>query len=247
MASAIEIEGLRVSYNGSLVVKGVSLAIPPGKVTAIIGPSGCGKTTLLRCLNRLSDVTKGCKVGGKIYLDGNDIQRMDPILLRRRVGMVFQKPNPFPMSLRDNVLYGVRAARMNGDRHSLVESSLTRAGLWEEVKDRLGDSAFGLSVGQQQRLCLARSLATSPGVIVLDEPTGSLDPLSASVVESSIMSMRNDYTVVIVTHNMQQALRVSDYTAFMYLGEIVESGETSRLFKNPQKRETKKYIAGRFG
>ena len=246
-ASGVEIKGLRVSYGGNPVVKGVDLAIPPGYVTAIIGPSGCGKTTILRCLNRLIELAGGCTVEGGIYLDDEDIQRMDPVLLRRKVGMVFQKPNPFPMSVRDNVLYGVKAVRMKTDHNAVVESCLKKAALWEEIKDRLHDHAFALSVGQQQRLCIARTLAVSPKVILLDEPAASLDPSSAARVESSIMAMRGEYTVVIVTHNMQQARRVSDYTAFIYLGELVEFGETQQVFESPKRQETAAYIAGQFG
>ena len=243
----IDIKELHVSYNGIEVLKGIDLSIPPGKVTALIGPSGCGKTTLLRCLNRLSELIKGCKTQGKILLAGEDIRQMDPTLLRRRVGMVFQKPNPFPMSVRENVLYGVKANHHhNADYRSLVESSLVKAALWEELKDRLGHNAFALSLGQQQRLCIARSLAISPDVILMDEPASSLDPTSTSKLESTIRSLREEYTVVIVTHNMQQAQRVSDYTGFIYLGELVEFGETSQIFESPQREETKEYIAGKF-
>ena len=246
-ASAIDIKGLRVSYGGNPVVKGIDLAIPPGQVTAIIGPSGCGKTTVLRCLNRLIELTDGCTVEGHIFLDGEDIQRMDPVLLRRRVGIVFQKPNPFPMSVRENVLYGVKAVRRKTDHNAVVQSCLTKAALWDEIQDRLGDHAFALSVGQQQRLCIARTLAVSPKVVLLDEPAASLDPASAARVESSITALRGEYTVVIVTHNMQQARRVSDYTAFIYLGELVEFGETQQVFEAPRTPETQRYIAGQFG
>lgn len=247
MPDTIDIKELHVSYNGNKVLKGIDLSIPPGKVTALIGPSGCGKTTLLRCLNRLSELIKGCKTQGSILLDGEDIRQMDPTLLRRRVGMVFQKPNPFPMSVRENVLYGVKANHhRNGDYRSLVESSLLKAALWEELKNRLEHNAFALSLGQQQRLCIARSLAISPDVILMDEPASSLDPTSTSRLESTIRSLREEYTVVIVTHNMQQAQRVSDYTGFIYLGELVEFGETSQVFESPQREETKEYIAGKF-
>ncbi|MBT9166433.1 MAG: Phosphate import ATP-binding protein PstB 3 [Chloroflexi bacterium] len=252
MPGTIDIKELHVSYNGIKVIKGIDLSIPPGKVTALIGPSGCGKTTLLRCLNRLSSLIKGCKTKGKIYLDGEDIQQMDAVLLRRRVGMVFQKPNPFPMSVRENVLYGLKAN--NNDNHHrradygpLVESSLVKAALWEELKDRLEHNAFALSLGQQQRLCFARSLAISPDIILLDEPASSLDPISASQLESSILSIKEECTVVIVTHNLPQALRVSDYVAFIYLGELVEFGETSKVFKSPQSQKTREYIGGKFG
>jgi phosphate transport system ATP-binding protein len=246
-ASDINIKGLRVSYGGNPVVKGIDLAIAPGQVTAIIGPSGCGKTTILRCLNRLIELTEGCAVEGSICLDGQDIRRMDPVLLRRKVGIVFQKPNPFPMSVRENVLYGVKAVRSKVDHKAVVKGCLTKAALWDEIKGRLGDHAFGLSVGQQQRLCIARTLAVSPKVILFDEPAASLDPASAARVESSILSMRGEYTVVIVTHNMQQARRVSDYTAFIFLGELVEFGKTQQVFEAPRKPETQRYIAGQFG
>ncbi|MGQ9675499.1 MAG: phosphate ABC transporter ATP-binding protein [Chloroflexota bacterium] len=245
--SGIKIKALRVSYSGTEVVKGIDLVLPPGKVTAIIGPSGCGKTTVLRCLNRLSEMTKGCRVEGEILLDGQDILRVDPILLRRKVGMVFQKPNPFPMSIRENVLYGVKATKLKVDHDLVVKYCLMKAALWNEVKDRLSDHASALSLGQQQRLCIARALAVSPRVILMDEPAASLDPGSAARVETSIVAMKGRYTVAIVTHNMQQARRVSDYTAFMYLGELVEFGETGQVFDRPQRAETKAYIAGRFG
>ncbi len=247
MPSSIEIENVSISYNGTKVVKNLTLSIPPAKVTAIIGPSGCGKTTLLRSINRLSEVTDGCKVEGKILLDGQDIYRMDPVLLRRKIGMVFQKPNPFPKSVRDNVLYGVKATKINADHQDVVKINLEKAALWNEVKDRLHENAFSLSIGQQQRLCLARCLAVSPDVILMDEPASSLDPLSTSRIESSILSMKGEFTVVIVTHNMQQARRVADYTIFMYLGELVECGETQILFENPKREETREYLQGRFG
>ncbi|MDY6835980.1 MAG: phosphate ABC transporter ATP-binding protein [Chloroflexota bacterium] len=289
--SAITIEGLHISYGDNKVIKGIDLDLPQGQVTAIIGPSGCGKTTLLRSLNRLSEMVPRCKVEGKIYLDGEDIFQMDPMLLRRRVGMVFQRPNPFPMSLKENILYGVKAtgssehkqikndrkktgafqtmncegnghksSRSNGSSLSskirwpwganpetaqLVESSLRKAALWEEVKDRLGDNAFSLSLGQQQRLCMARSLAISPKVILMDEPAASLDPLSTSKLEASILSMKGDYSVIIVTHNMQQAQRISDYTVYMYMGKVVECGRTTKVFENPEHKETRDYISGK--
>jgi phosphate transport system ATP-binding protein len=243
----LEARELVAGYNGNTVLKGIDLDIHAGKVTALIGPSGCGKTTLLRCLNRMNELAKGAHVKGRITLDQADIWHMDPMLLRRRVGMVFQKPNPFPMSIRENVLYGIKSARMKVDQEAVVKSSLERAGIWDEIKDRLGDNAFGLSVGQQQRVCIARSLAMSPEVILMDEPAASLDPSSAARVEASIVALKDEFTVVIVTHNMQQALRVSDYTAFMYLGEIVEFGETKQVFEQPRQDATRAYIAGRFG
>jgi phosphate transport system ATP-binding protein len=247
MPSSVDVKNLDVSYGEKPVLKGITLAIPPGKVTAIIGPSGCGKTTLLRCLNRLSELTKGCKVSGQILVDGENIVRMDRVLLRRKIGMVFQKPNPFPMSIRENVLYGVKATKMNIDFDTTVEWSLSKAALWDEIQERLGDHAFGLSLGQQQRLCIARTLAIAPQVILMDEPAASLDPNSTMQVEDSILSLKDDYTIIIVTHNMQQARRVADYTAFLYLGYLVEFGETEQIFRSPRYRETREYISGRFG
>jgi phosphate transport system ATP-binding protein len=247
MPSGMEIRGLRVAYSGKQVLKGINLDVAPGKVTALIGPSGCGKTTLLRCLNRMSELTRGCTVEGEIRLDGVEVRELDPMLLRRRVGMVFQRPNPFPMSVRENILYGIKASKQKVDESQVVQHSLERAAIWEEMKDRLGDNAFRLSVGQQQRVCIARALAISPTVVLMDEPSAALDPSSASRVESSIRDMKGDYTVVIVTHNMQQAQRVSDYVAFMYLGELVEFGETHAVFNTPQNPITSEYVAGRFG
>jgi phosphate transport system ATP-binding protein len=247
MSRGFKIQNLVVSYNGNKVINGMNLEIAPGKITAIMGPSGCGKTTLLRSLNRLSELTRNCRVKGAIYLDDEEIHQMDPILLRRRVGMVFQKPNPFPMSIRENILYGIKAAKLRLNVDEIVETSLTRAAIYDEIKDRLKDNAFGLSVGQQQRVCIARTLALSPEVILMDEPAASLDPSSAAKVEASIRSMKGEYTVVIVTHNMQQAMRVADYSVFMYLGEVVEEGETHQIFENPQREETREFISGRFG
>jgi phosphate transport system ATP-binding protein len=247
MASSVSIRNLTAGYHENKVLHEVDLDIYPGKVTALIGPSGCGKTTLLRSLNRMNELTKTAYFQGQLHLDGEDILAMDPMLLRRKVGMVFQKPNPFPMSIRENILYGIKAAKLKVDRDEVVRTSLTRAAIWDEVKDRLSHNAFGLSLGQQQRVCIARSLAISPKVILMDEPAASLDPSSAAKVEASILAMKGEFTVVIVTHNMQQARRISDYTAFMYLGEIVEAGETEQIFENPQREETQEYIAGRFG
>ena len=247
MPSGLEIKQLFAGYNGNTVLKGVDLDIQPGKVTALIGPSGCGKTTLLRCLNRLHELTKKSHTRGEVCLDGENILRVDPMLLRRKVGMVFQKPNPFPMSIRENILYGIKAAKLKVDARAVIQSSLSRAAVWDELKDRLGDNAFGLSVGQQQRVCIARCLAISPKVILMDEPAASLDPSSAAKVEASILSLKGEYTIVIVTHNMQQARRVSDYAVFMYLGEIVEYGETDQVFCSPKRQETQDYIDGRFG
>jgi len=243
----VEIRGLKVSYGANLVLKGIDLSIQPGKVTALIGPSGCGKTTLLRCINRMNELVRGCTISGEVLLDGKNVFQMDPMVLRRKVGMVFQKPNPFPMSIRDNILYGIEAGKIKVNKDEVIRNSLQKAAIWDEIQNRLGDNAFRLSIGQQQRICLARCLAISPEVVLMDEPAASLDPTSAAKVEESILGMKGDYTSIIVTHNMQQARRVSDYTVFIFLGEVVEYGETERLFADPQRTETKEYIAGRFG
>jgi len=245
--SCLEIRGLKVAYGANQVIQGIDLTFHPGKVTALIGPSGCGKSTLLRSLNRMNELIKGCTIEGEILLDGENIFQMDPMLLRRKVGMVFQKPNPFPMSIRDNILFGVEAGKLKVNKEEVIKTSLTRAAIWDEINDRLGDNAFRLSSGQQQRVCIARCLAIDPEVVLMDEPAASLDPTSSAKVEESILAMKGDYTPVIVTHNMQQARRVSDYTVFIYLGKVVEYGETERLFSDPQRAETKDYIAGRFG
>jgi phosphate transport system ATP-binding protein len=247
MPSGLEIKELHAGYNGSQVLKGISLDVHPGMVTALIGPSGCGKTTLLRCVNRLNELSKNSHVSGFIGLDGQDVRSMDPMLLRRKVGMVFQKPNPFPMSVRENILYGIKAGNLKVDADAIIESSLRKASIWDELKDRLEDNAFGLSVGQQQRVCIARCLAISPEIILMDEPAASLDPSSSARVETSIMSLKGEYTVMIVTHNMQQAKRISDTTVFLFQGEIIEAGETEQIFNRPQRQETREYIDGRFG
>ena len=246
MSGNLEIKRLHVSYNGTNVVKDITLDIPAGKVTAIIGPSGCGKTTLLRSINRLTELTNGCKIKGKIFVDGEDICQMDVVQLRRKVGMVFQRPNPFPKSIKENILYGIKASKQKVDYSHIVKSSLEKAALWHEVEDRLHDSAMNLSVGQQQRLCMARCLAVSPKVILMDEPASSLDPISTTKLESTIISMKGEYTQVIVTHNMHEAERVADYVAFVYFGELIEFDETSRIFSNPQRKETQDYINGKF-
>jgi phosphate transport system ATP-binding protein len=245
LKGGISANNLEVCYGCNCVIKGIDLIFPPGKVTAIIGPSGCGKTTLLRCLNRLSELTSGCRVKGRILLDGEDILKMDPILLRRRVGMVFQRPNPFPKSIRENVLYGVKAAKLTVNHEDLIRDCLQKAALWTEVKDRLSDNASTLSIGQQQRLCIARTLAISPEVILLDEPASSLDPVSTMTLEESILVMKGDYTQIIVTHNMNEAKKISDYVAFMYMGKLLEFGETQQVFDNPSQELTKQYISGR--
>jgi phosphate transport system ATP-binding protein len=243
--NVMEVTDLRVAYSGREAVHGVELPIARGMVTAMVGPSGCGKTTLLRTLNRLSELTPGCTVTGRIQLDGEDCLGMDPVLLRRRVGMVFQRPNPFPMSIRENVLYGVKAQGGSREEHDqILENSLRKAVIWDEVKDRLDETALALSGGQQQRICIARSLAVSPEIVLMDEPAGSLDPRSTAKLEESIFAMRGDYTVVIVTHELGQAHRISDFLAFMYAGHIIEFGPTKQLFEAPRESATREYLAG---
>lgn len=246
----ITIENLDLFYGGFQALKNINLAIPEGKITAFIGPSGCGKSTLLKSLNRMNDLVEGCRITGKINLDGEDIYgKMDPSVLRRRVGMVFQKPNPFPMSVYDNIAYGPRThgVRSKAQLDEIVERSLRDAAIWDEVKDRLKKSALGLSGGQQQRLCIARALAVEPEVLLMDEPTSALDPISTSKIEDLAIELKKRYTIVIVTHNMQQAVRISDRTAFFLLGEVVEFGKTDELFSMPRDKRTEDYITGRFG
>ncbi len=250
-ALAIEVEKLHLYYSEKRALKDVSLRIPQKKVTAFIGPSGCGKSTLLRCFNRMNDLIDGCRIEGQIRLDGKNIfdKDVDVAALRRRVGMVFQKPNPFPKSIYENVAYGLRLAGINKKRvlDETVEWALKGSALWEEVKDRLEDSALGLSGGQQQRLVIARAIAIQPDVILLDEPCSALDPISTLKVEELIHQLKQSYTIVIVTHNMQQAARVSDYTAFMYVGDLIEFGNTDELFTKPKQKQTEDYITGRYG
>ncbi|RMF36466.1 MAG: phosphate ABC transporter ATP-binding protein [Chlorobiota bacterium] len=243
-------ENVTVLFDGKAAIRNVSIAIRTNKVTAIIGPSGCGKSTFLRALNRLHDIQPNARVEGRILLDGEDITTLDATLVRRRIGMVFQKPNPFPaMSIFDNVVAGLR---FNGIRkrsllEEIAEEALRRAALWDEVKDRLRAPATSLSGGQQQRLCIARALAIEPEVLLMDEPTSALDPIATAKIEELIYELKRTYTIVIVTHNMQQAARVSDWTAFMYLGELIEFDKTRKIFTNPSKRQTEEYITGRFG
>ena len=244
------IHDMDLYFNTFHALKNINLELPEHQVSAFIGPSGCGKSTLLKSLNRMNDLVEGCKITGDIRLDGEDIYGdMDVNLLRKRVGMVFQKANPFPMSIYDNIAYGPRThgIRSKAKLDEIVESSLRDAAIWDEVKDRLNKSALGMSGGQQQRLCIARALAVQPEVLLMDEPTSALDPISTSKVEDLVMSLKNDYTIIIVTHNMQQATRVSDRTAFFLLGEVVEYAETEKLFSNPQDKRTEDYISGRFG
>ena len=248
--SKFSIAGLKLYYESFEALKGVSLEILPGEITAFIGPSGCGKSTLLKCLNRMNDLGEGCRITGKVLLDGEDIYGgMDVNLLRKRVGMVFQKPNPFPMSVYDNIAYGPRThgVRQKSKLDDIVEESLKNAAIWDEVKDRLKQSALGLSGGQQQRLCIARALATKPEVLLMDEPTSALDPISTSKIEDLANELKKDYTIIMVTHNMQQAARISDKTAFFLLGEIVEFGDTEQIFSVPRDKRTEDYITGRFG
>lgn len=235
-------------YGTSHALKGISMDIASHEVTAFIGPSGCGKSTYLRCLNRMNDLIPGARVEGEVLLDGQNIYAgADPVLVRRRVGMVFQKPNPFPKSIRENIVWGARINGYTGNEDDLVERCLTHAALWNEVKDRLNDNAYGLSGGQQQRLCIARALAVEPEVLLMDEPASALDPIATAKLEETILELRQRYTIVIVTHNMQQASRVSDSTAFFYLGELVEKGDTETIFTRPTVKRTEEYISGRFG
>ena len=244
-----DIKNLNLFYGDFQALKNISLRIPAQEITAFIGPSGCGKSTLLKTLNRMNDLVEGCRTDGEILLDGEDIRKTDPNLLRRRVGMVFQKPNPFPMSVYDNIAYGPRThgVKSKAKLDEIVERSLRDAAIFDEVKDRLKKSALGLSGGQQQRLCIARALAVEPEVLLMDEPTSALDPISTGKIEELALSLKEKYTIVIVTHNMQQATRISDRTAFFLLGEVVEFDQTETLFSNPHDKRTEDYITGRFG
>ena len=248
---AVETRNLRFFYGATEALKNITLQIPRHQVTAFIGPSGCGKSTLLRCFNRMNDLIEGSRAAGTVLVDGEDIYRTDIKLeeLRKTVGMVFQKSNPFPMSIVENLTFGPRM-RGIGERSRLeeiVESSLRRADLWNEVKDRLKESALALSGGQQQRLCIARTLANEPSIVLMDEPASALDPISTAKIEETIFELKRDYTIVIVTHNMQQAARCSDLTAFFYLGELVEMNRTEEMYSRPAKRQTEDYITGKFG
>ncbi len=247
----IEARNLNLYYGDVQALKNVNLRIPKHRVTAFIGPSGCGKSTLLRCFNRMNDLIDTCRIEGDILIDGQDINSRDVDVAehRRRVGMVFQKPNPFPKSIFENVAYGLRLQGVNDKRRlaEVVENALRAAALWDEVKDRLDDNAFGLSGGQQQRLVIARAIAIEPEVVLLDEPCSALDPISTAKVEELIIELKERFTIVIVTHNMQQAARVSDFTAYMYMGEMVEFDDTAHLFTNPRKKATEDYITGRYG
>ena len=247
----LKVKDLNLYYGEKQALKNINLDIPKQRVSAFIGPSGCGKSTLLRCFNRMNDLVDGVRIDGNIELDGEDMydRHVNVAELRRRVGMVFQKPNPFPKSIYENVAYGLRiqGKRTRRELDDVVENALRGAALWDEVKDRLHDSALGLSGGQQQRLVIARSIAIEPEVLLLDEPASALDPISTLKIEELIYELKDRYTIVIVTHNMQQAARVSDYTAFMYMGELVEYGDTDTLFTNPARKQTEDYITGRYG
>ena len=248
--NAFEVRGMNLHYGSFHALKNINLDIPKNQITALIGPSGCGKSTFLRSLNRMNDLVEGCRIDGDIRMDGEDIYgKIDVNHLRKRVGMVFQKPNPFPMSIYDNVAYGPRThgIKNKAQLDALVEQSLKDAAIWDEVKDRLRKSALGLSGGQQQRLCIARALAAQPEVILMDEPTSALDPISTSHIEELALTLKDQYTIIIVTHNMQQAARISDRTVFFLLGEVIESGDTEQIFSSPRDKRTEDYITGRFG
>ena len=245
------VEHLDLYYGDFKALKDINLKLPANEITAFIGPSGCGKSTFLKSLNRMNDLVEGCKITGKVTLDGEDIygSNMDVNVLRKKVGMVFQKPNPFPMSVYDNITYGPRThgIRKKSQLDEIVERSLRGAAIWDELKDRLNKSALRLSGGQQQRLCIARALAVQPDVILMDEPTSALDPISTSKIEDLVLELKKDYTIIMVTHNMQQATRVSDRTVFFLLGEVIEDGKTEELFSMPRDKRTEDYITGRFG
>ncbi len=247
----LEVSDLNLFYASEQALKNITMQVPARRVTAFIGPSGCGKSTLLRCFNRMNDLIDICSISGQIHLEGQDIYQPDVDVpeLRRRVGMVFQKPNPFPKSIYENIAYGLRLQGVRSRRKldQVVEQALRRAALWDEVKDRLGDNAFGLSGGQQQRLVIARAIAIEPEVLLLDEPASALDPISTAKIEELIYELKEEYTIIIVTHNMQQAARVSDFTAYMYMGELVEFDDTVKVFTNPSQKATEDYITGRYG
>jgi phosphate transport system ATP-binding protein len=247
----ITVEDLSLYYGEKKALKEICLEIPKNKVTALIGPSGCGKSTFLRCINRMNDLIPDVKITGNLLVEGIDIydEDVDVVNIRKKIGMVFQKSNPFPKSIYENIAYG---PRINGikdktELDEIVETSLRKAAIWDEIKDRLGDSALGLSGGQQQRLCIARTLAVSPDIILMDEPASALDPISTSKIEELVHELKEQYTIIIVTHNMQQAARTSDYTAFFYMGELIEMGKTNTIFTKPEKKQTEDYITGRFG
>lgn len=250
MGNKFEIKDLNLYYGDYHALKNINMDLAENEITAFIGPSGCGKSTFLKCLNRMNDLVEGCKITGSVTLDGEDIYgNMDVNKLRKRVGMVFQNPNPFPMSVYDNIAYGPRTHGIRNKKvlDEIVERSLRNAAIWDELKDRLKKSALGLSGGQQQRLCIARALAVEPEVILMDEPTSALDPISTSKIEDLVIDLKNKYTIIMVTHNMQQATRVSDKTAFFLLGDMIEYGDTEELFSMPKDKRTEDHITGRFG
>ena len=251
IGSRIEAKDIKVWYDDFMAIKGIDMVIKPNTVTAFIGPSGCGKSTFLRLFNRMNDYVDGFKMEGKIKIDGNNIykKKVNVEELRKEIGMVFQKPNPFPKSIFENVAYGLKIQGIKDKKfiNERVEKALRQADLWEEVKDNLKKSALALSGGQQQRLCIARTLAVQPSILLMDEPTSALDPISTAKIEELIHHLKQDYTIIIVTHNMQQASRISDYTAFFYLGELIEFDKTRKIFTNPEKKQTENYITGRFG
>lgn len=246
---ALEARGVSVYYGDKRAVKEIDLVVPANRVVALIGPSGCGKSTLLRCFNRMNDLVASARVEGEVNFHGQNLyaSEVDPVEVRRRIGMVFQKPNPFPKSIYENTAFGPKVNGFKGNMDALVEESLRQAAVWDEVHDRLGDSAYTLSGGQQQRLCIARTLAVKPEIILMDEPASALDPIATQHIEDLILELKRDYTIVIVTHNMQQAARISDYTAFLYMGELVEYGPTKTIFTNPVEKRTEAYVTGRFG
>lgn len=244
----LEVRHLNAWFGVTRAIKDISLSVEERSVLAIIGPSGCGKSTFVRCLNRMHELIPGARSEGEVILDGEDVYSVDPVHLRRRVGMVFQRPNVFPtMSIRDNVVAGLRLNRVRADYEAIVERTLKQTALWDEVKDRLDESGMRLSGGQQQRLCIARALAVEPEVLLMDEPASALDPIATAKIEELIDELKEQYTIVIVTHNMQQAIRVSDFTAFLYLGELIEHGTTQQVFTRPERRETEDYVTGKFG
>lgn len=249
MKKKIEAIDIQLHYGDFHALKGINMTIEEKKVTAFIGPSGCGKSTFLKSLNRMNDLVDGCKIQGEILLDGVDIQKIDPNELRKKVGMVFQKPNPFPMSIYDNVAYGPRThgIKSKAELDCIVEEALKGAAIWDDVKNKLNKSALALSGGQQQRICIARALAVNPDVLLMDEPTSALDPISTAKIEELVLSLKENYTIAVVTHNMQQATRISDNTAFFLQGEVIEFGDTNELFFNPKNKKTEDYITGRFG
>jgi len=246
---ALEAKSVSVTYGTTRAIQDISLVVPANKVVALIGPSGCGKSTLLRCFNRMNDLVPSARIEGEVDFHGQNLyhEDVDPVEVRRRIGMVFQKPNPFPKSIYDNTAFGPRIQGMTDDLDGRVERSLRAAALWDEVSDRLAESAYNLSGGQQQRLCIARTLAVQPEIVLMDEPASALDPVATQKIEELIYELKKDYTIVIVTHNMQQAARISDYTAFLYMGELIEYGPTDLLFTNPSEERTEAYVTGRFG